>query len=73
MPPGCANAYLTTKKETVIHYYMSEIFVPDSYRGFSFCDPQFKFTWPDAPEVMSEKDKLLPNLDINRLLIEFSE
>jgi dTDP-4-dehydrorhamnose 3,5-epimerase-like enzyme len=52
---------------------MSEIFVPDSYRGFSFCDPQFKFTWPDAPEVMSEKDKLLPNLDINRLLIEFSK
>ena len=73
VPPGCANAYLTTEKETVIHYYMSEIFVPDSYRGFSFCDPQFKFTWPDGPEVISEKDKLLSNLDINKLLIEFSK
>jgi len=72
VPPGCANAYLTTKNETVIHYYMSEIFDPDSYRGFNFGDPSFKFTWPFEPEEISVKDRLLPNLHIDNLLSEIS-
>ena len=70
LPPGCANAYLTTDNQSVIHYYMSEVYAPASYRGFNYADPQFSFSWPFEPVVISEKDKNLPELDVAKLLNE---
>ena len=61
VPPGCANAFLTTEPNTIVHYYMSELYAPGSYRGFSYKDPEFKFTWPGPIEHISDKDKTLPN------------
>ena len=70
LPPGCANAYLTTDNQSVIHYYMSEVYAPASYRGFNYADPQFSCSWPFEPVVISEKDKNLPKLDVEKLLID---
>lgn len=70
VPPGCANAYLTTDDNSMIHYYMSEVYSPASYSGFNFSDPQFSFVWPFEPLVISEKDKNLPALDVQKLLNE---
>ena len=70
VPPGCANAYITTDNQSVIHYYMSEVFSPVSYFGFNYADPQFSFIWPFEPVVLSQKDKNLPNLDVKKLLSE---
>ena len=61
VPPGCANAYLTTANNTIVHYYMSALYKPDSYRGFSYKDPKFDFKWPSKVEHISDKDKNLPN------------
>ena len=61
VPPGCANAYLTTENNTIVHYYMSELYVPLSYRGFSYKDPYFKFVWPGEIKYISNKDANLPN------------
>jgi len=61
VPPGCANAFLTTESNTIIQYYMSELYAPDSYRGFSYKDPEFGFVWPTTIEHISEKDNTLPN------------
>lgn len=63
IPPGCANAYLTVAPDTVVHYYMSEMYAPGSYRGFNYADPSFKFVWPAAPRVISERDRNLPYYD----------
>jgi dTDP-4-dehydrorhamnose 3,5-epimerase len=60
IPAGCANAYLTMEKNTVVHYYMSESYTPASYRGFRYNDPAFKFIWPTEPRLISEKDRVLP-------------
>ena len=60
VPPGCANAYLTLEPNTTVHYYMTEMYTPDSYRGFFYNDPAFNFVWPVAPSLISEKDKSLP-------------
>jgi len=59
IPPGCANAYLTTASNTVVHYYMSAMYVPGSYRGFYYNDPSFAFNWPTEPKVISERDQNL--------------
>ena len=61
VPPGCANAFLTTKSNTIIHYYMSEFYSPNAYKGFSYKDPTFSFEWPAEIKHISEKDKNLPN------------
>ena len=61
VPPGCANAFLTTEPSTIIHYYMSELYAPNSYQGFSYKDPEFCFEWPAKVKHISEKDENLPN------------
>lgn len=63
VPAGCANAWLTTAPDTIVHYYMSEAYVPASYRGFRYNDPQFAFRWPREPRVISDKDRQLPDFD----------
>jgi dTDP-4-dehydrorhamnose 3,5-epimerase len=63
VPGGCANAYLTIKDNTVIHYYMSEFYAPNSYCGFRYNDPFFNFEWPCEPKVISEKDLAYPDFD----------
>jgi dTDP-4-dehydrorhamnose 3,5-epimerase len=69
VPAGCANAWLTTQPDTIVHYYMSEAYVPASYRGFRYNDPAFDFRWPVEPRVISEKDRSFPDFD-SALLLE---
>ena len=63
VPAGCANAYLTIEPNTIVHYYMTDMYVPDSYRGFHYNDPAFNFVWPAPPSLISEKDRNLPCYD----------
>jgi len=61
VPAGCANAWLTTAPNSIVHYYMSEMYAADSYRGFRYDDPSFGFRWPFEPVLISEKDLSFPN------------
>jgi len=63
IPPGCANAYLTIAPDTIVHYYMTELYAPDSYRGFRYNDPYFNFVWPAEPKLISKRDQSLPCYD----------
>jgi dTDP-4-dehydrorhamnose 3,5-epimerase len=63
IPAGCANAYLTVAPDTIVHYYMSELYAPGSYCGFHYNDPSFNFEWPAEPRVISDRDKNLPYWD----------
>ena len=63
VPAGCANAWLTTEDNTVMHYYMSAMYAPNSYRGFRYDDPGFGFNWPFTPKLISDKDHELPYFD----------
>jgi len=67
VPVGCANAWLTTEPNTTLHYYMSERFVPDSYRGIRYNDPAFGFRWPAEPVVISDRDRAHPDFDLSSL------
>lgn len=63
VPAGCANAWLTTAPNTILHYYMSEMYSAESYRGLRYNDPGFRFRWPMEPSVISEKDRTFPDFD----------
>jgi len=56
VPPGCANAFLTLKKNCIIHYYCSKSYAPKFEKGIRYDDPAFKFKWPKKPNVISKKD-----------------
>lgn len=60
VPSGCANAYLTLQSNTIIHYYMSDFFKPESYSGFRYDSKSFSINWPHEPVVISERDLSLP-------------
>jgi dTDP-4-dehydrorhamnose 3,5-epimerase len=67
VPAGCANGWLTTEPNTVVHYYMNAPYNPDAGRGFRHDDPRFGFVWPFAPEVISDKDRSYPDFDLGVL------
>ena len=60
VPKGCANAFLTMKNNTLVHYYSSEIYSPDHERGVNYKDPEFNFEWPIQPQIISKKDSNHP-------------
>lgn len=61
VPPGCAMAFLTLEDDTLLHYYASEMFAPDSYRGIRYNDPVLAVDWPAEPAVISPKDRSFPD------------
>ena len=54
-------AWLTTTKDTLLHYYMGSPYVPQSVGAIRYNDPKFKFNWPHEPEVISDKDRMIPD------------
>jgi dTDP-4-dehydrorhamnose 3,5-epimerase len=62
IPAGTANAFLTMADNTLVHYYMSEFFQADSYRGFHYLDPDLAITWPAPIKFISDRDDNLPSL-----------
>jgi dTDP-4-dehydrorhamnose 3,5-epimerase len=67
VPAGCANAFLTTLDNTIVHYYMGDYFKPESYSGFRYNDPYFNLQWPREPAVISDRDAAFPDFSIQEL------
>ena len=57
IPKGCANAFLTLKNNSIIHYYCSNKYNPKKEKGLRYNDPTFKFKWPINIKYISDKDK----------------
>jgi len=70
VPAGCANAWLSLRPNTTLHYYMSTAFRPSADRGIRHDDPFFKFPWPRHPGVISAKDSNYPDFDLQSFLHE---
>jgi dTDP-4-dehydrorhamnose 3,5-epimerase len=56
IPKGCANAFLTLKDNTILHYYCSEAYNPNYEGGVRYNDPTFVFKWPAKVNIISKKD-----------------
>ena len=63
VPPGCANCFLTLEDNTIVHYYMGDLFKPNSYAGIRYNDPKFAFKWPFEPKIISENDLNIEDYD----------
>ena len=61
IPAGCANAFQTQKNNTLISYYHSGLYKPQSEARLGYDDPYFNFIWPSKPSVISKKDLIVDN------------
>lgn len=67
MPRRCAHGFLTLEDDTEIEYLISTAYVPGASIGFRWDDPAVTIDWPFAPEVLSERDRTWPLLDLDRI------
>ena len=63
LPAGCANGWITTAPNTIVHYYMSQVYDPAAGRGIRYNDPAFGFRWPMEPVVITTKDLSYPDFE----------
>jgi dTDP-4-dehydrorhamnose 3,5-epimerase len=61
IPEGCAHGYLTTADDSEVFYQISEFYHPEAARGVRWNDPIFHIEWPGIVEVISERDRTLPD------------
>ena len=64
VPGGCANLFLTLENDTIIHYYMNNLYDATKDRGIRYNDSCFFIKWPIKPKIISSKDKSFSNFKI---------
>jgi dTDP-4-dehydrorhamnose 3,5-epimerase len=63
VPKGFAHGFLTLVDDTEVIYLVDEFYSPQHERGIRYNDPRFNLQWPEAPAVISDKDKGQPGFD----------
>lgn len=63
VPKGFAHGFLTLRDDTEAFYFVDEFYAPEQERCIRFDDPKFALKWPEAPRVISEKDKNQKDFD----------
>jgi dTDP-4-dehydrorhamnose 3,5-epimerase len=61
VPEGCAHGFLTLEDKTEVFYQMTEFYDAQSARGVRWNDPAFEIAWPEAVQVISERDRSYPD------------
>ena len=61
IPEGCAHGFLTLTDSTEVLYQISASYSPEHARGVRWDDESFGIEWPDAPRVMSQRDRGFPD------------
>ena len=64
IPKGCANAFLTLKKNSIVHYITNKNYNNKKEDGVRFDDPFFNFRWPKKIKVISKKDLRWKNYEL---------
>jgi dTDP-4-dehydrorhamnose 3,5-epimerase len=61
VPQGCAHGFLTLEDNSEVFYQISEFYHPEAACGVRWNDPAFGIEWPGKVEVISERDRTLPD------------
>lgn len=60
VPENFAHGFQTLEDDTEVTYQVSQFYTPASERGIRWNDPAIGIEWPQAPTIMSEKDRSWP-------------
>jgi dTDP-4-dehydrorhamnose 3,5-epimerase len=61
VPEQVAHGFYTLEEATEVFYQISEVYASEYARGVRWNDPAFAIKWPDAPRVISERDRSYPD------------
>jgi dTDP-4-dehydrorhamnose 3,5-epimerase len=61
VPEGFAHGFETLEDSTEVTYQVSEFYNPRSEGGIRYNDPTFGIRWPEAVQVISQKDLTWPD------------
>jgi dTDP-4-dehydrorhamnose 3,5-epimerase len=65
LPADFGHGFLTLTDDTEVFYMVSEVYSPESGRGFRWNDPSFNIQWPDAGQlVLIERDQQYPDFTL---------
>lgn len=56
IPKGCAHAFQTLEKNTIVEYFVSEYYSAKHESGIRWNDQAFKIKWPVKKVTVSSKD-----------------
>jgi dTDP-4-dehydrorhamnose 3,5-epimerase len=62
VPEGVAHGFQTLEDSSEVFYEISRPYTPDAARGVRWDDPAFGIRWPEAPRVISKRDRNHPHL-----------
>lgn len=68
IPRGCAHGFVSLEDESDVVYQFSMPFRQGVERGIRWDDPDIGIEWPLEPVVISERDRTLPLLRMERAL-----
>jgi dTDP-4-dehydrorhamnose 3,5-epimerase len=74
VPPGFAHGFCVVSEMADFQYQCTDYYHPASEAGVLWNDPDIGIKWPqlDVPYLLSDKDKLLPQLRNQTLLLPYS-
>lgn len=61
IPEGCAHGFLTLEDRSEVFYQISQFYHPETAKGVRWNDPAFGIEWPGRVEMISERDRDLPD------------
>lgn len=62
IPHGFAHGYKVLSAQAIFQYKCTDIYHPEDEYGVNCHDPEIDINWPGGNEIISIKDKKLPNL-----------
>ena len=62
VPEGFAHGFLTLVDSTEVYYEITPTFQPSHAAGVRWNDPGLAIDWPLVPQIISERDRMLPAL-----------
>jgi dTDP-4-dehydrorhamnose 3,5-epimerase len=62
IPEGIAHGFQTLADATEVSYQISRAYQESAAAGVRWNDPVLRIAWPLEPTVMSERDRILPEL-----------
>ena len=63
VPEGFAHGFLARSEEALVLYKCTSHHAPEHERALLYADPALGIAWPEAPTIVSPKDRDAPTLD----------
>lgn len=64
IPKGFGHAFFTLSTNAEIIYLVTQFYSQQHERGIRWNDPQIGITWPEEPNVISDRDKFHPDFNM---------